>query len=271
MAPSLGAKAAFVSLSVAALLLGTPASSKDFKMQAADANFEAQIVGPRSREARAEDWPATFVFLNENGVQCTATAVGTQTILTAAHCLPKSVNGTIQVGTTTLGVSCEKHGDYPAIVGADFALCLTDSPMKAPSSGFETVNTQAGLTPEGTEIRLIGFGCRLPGGEDLGFGRLAEGDAVVLVADPQYLETGGGAAICTGDSGGGAYLTKPATASHRRLIAVNSHGDLNDRSYLSVTASKLFLDWAKSWSQTHGVTICGIEPGLMSCRESTIG
>src|SRR5262249_38652789 len=41
-------------------------------------------------------WPATFIFKNSVGEDCTATAVGPRAVLTAAHCLAAEANGQIE-------------------------------------------------------------------------------------------------------------------------------------------------------------------------------
>lgn len=238
----------------------------EFMMEGPISTFEREIVGPTSRDADPKYWPSTFVFVSADGFECTATAIGDRAILTAAHCVEKTDHGSLQIGETRLAVVCDKHTNYPASAWTDFSLCLTDSFMKAPPLGFEVVNTDPTSTPPGTNLKLVGFGCRTEGGMDRGFGRLAEGDAVVLLAQPDYLETGVGSAICLGDSGGGAYLSVAAVPSQRRLIGVNSHGDLSDRSYLSVTANDRFLIWAREWSMRHGADICGLVPGMKNCR-----
>jgi hypothetical protein len=238
-----------------------------FAMKPGDPVFRGEIAGPESREANATQWPSTFVFRSATDTECTATAIGEQAILTAAHCVEPLDAGTVEIDRRLHNVSCKHHTSYPRAPSADFALCLVTPSLPIPALGFEVVNTAASATTQGTQIKLLGFGCRYPGGADQRFGRLSEGDAAVLEVRTDYLVTGGGAAVCLGDSGGGAYIAIDADGIRRRLVAVASYGDLNNLSWLSMTAGSLFITWAKGWSQDHNVVICGLHESARGCHQ----
>jgi hypothetical protein len=247
--------------------LAQPASPS-FTMNPAEPVFQPQVIGPNSRAANPANWPVTFVFRSAPNRACTATAIGPQAILTAAHCIPDAATGTIETGQSAVAVTCRHHPRYPADISADFSLCQLATPLPAPVEGFEVVNVNPSSTALGKPITLLGFGCLTQGGTDGSFGRLFEGDTqVISVENNDYIVTGGGAAVCFGDSGGGAYVTLDSFGLQRRLVAVNSRGDISDYSWLSVTASPLFIDWAKAWSANRGVAICGLDAGAQHCRQ----
>jgi len=252
-------------MTVFVLLWSGTGVAAEFTMQAANAEYRPEVVGPFSRDAIPMDWPSTFVFESADGTQCTATAVGARTLLTAAHCFHGSSTGTIMLGTELAQVSCERHKDYPTNAWADFSLCYAESTLAAPDRGFEVINVDPAVLRVQTKLVIVGFGCRTPGGADRGFGRLSEGDAVVLNIDAQYVETGGGAAICTGDSGGGVFFSAGPRAP-RLVVAVASHGDLSTRSFLVVTASDIFLEWARDWCKKYGTSLCGVTSQTTPCR-----
>src|SRR3569833_282157 len=71
--------------------------------------------------------------LSGAGELCTGTAIGPQTVLTAAHCVEHEKSASIQFGKKLVDLTCSRHGDYPAKgacsdskdtgCAADVALC----------------------------------------------------------------------------------------------------------------------------------------------------
>jgi len=257
-------------LSIAAMLFAncvSMANAGELKINSA-ANLatpgvDIQVIN--GAVADPKQWPATFVFRTDEG-GCTATAIGSQVLLTAAHCVGNGQKGTIVAGTTTASVVCTHHSDYPARISADFALCHVDGALKKPDLGFETLSMDAAIPAKSDTVVLLGYGCRAKEGTDRQFGMLFQGDATVNQrpsAEDWYVHTTG-AAVCYGDSGGGAF-TKSGVG--RRVFGVNSRGDIDKNSWLSSTAVTSFRDWASNWAKVNKVEICGLGANAATCRQ----
>ncbi|TIX57621.1 MAG: S1 family peptidase [Mesorhizobium sp.] len=220
----------------------------------------AQVTEP-------DEWPATFIFRSSEG-SCTATAVGPQVILTAAHCIENEQAGTVRIHDSPISVQCFHHPNWATGNSTtDFALCLTQSEMTG--FPFEVVNTAIAFPRQNDSVVLLGFGCTENGGHDKSFGRLFKGTAtVVRTPSGSSVDTvaQGGAAVCFGDSGGAAYFNLVPSGNRRALVAVNSRGDISRFSFLSTTATALFVNWATNWSQEHGVEVCGLSVAAHGCR-----
>lgn len=254
-----------VVLIAAGLSLATmPAASEQFAMKRPQSRVFIEVYGPDSRDAVATDWAATFVFTGAAGDPCSATAIGDRAVLTAAHCV-SSPAGTIQVSGKPIHVTCQMHPDYGKKHGTDFALCIAVAQLATPAGGFETLGTDAAATPVGARIKLLGFGCRAPSGDE-SFGRLSEGNATILEVSNSVIEAGAGASICFGDSGAAAYVSSGNYKANRRVVAVNS-ANRDDHSLLAMIASQQFLDWAKQWANDQKVVICGLHASATNCHK----
>jgi hypothetical protein len=254
-------------------LAGFGAGAQTIRLQTFDTlptQTKPEVLG--ANPAKKGDWPATFVFRNETGAGCTATAIGPRAILTAAHCMRDMSTAAVLTETQDLTITCSHHPKYQGDISADFALCLVNSDLpKFGGVGFEKVNTDPGLVAKGKRVDLLGYGCLVKGGQDKSFGTLYHGDTAVITdaslgGYANYVTTTGGAAVCFGDSGGGAYLPGPGGVS-RRLFAVNSRGDINTVSWLSVTHLPDFMNWASAWATQNATKICGIHADAPNCRQ----
>lgn len=257
-------------LGVGVVLSVTPCSAQTFTMQAVTdlpTKPAGQVIG--GTPADPAKWPATFVFRNSSGGGCTATAIGRQVAITAAHCLENGAKGFISVSSFKASVVCNHHPAYPADISADFALCLIDKQLPKLGNGFERINAKDTEVPTLAEkIILLGYGCTEIGGVDRNFGTLYEGIATVDQRPNKdlYFRTNG-AALCFGDSGGGAYyLTNPA-GTVRRLFGINSRGDISSNSWISTTSNKSFSDWSRNWGGANNVRICGLDVNAEDCRQ----
>lgn len=74
-----------------------------------------------------------------------------------------------------------------------------------------------------------------------------------------------GAALCYGDSGGPAFFGK---LNSRKVVAVNSRGDISTTSYLVSVSTDAAKQFIQSWSQTNNQKICGVDSSAQGCRSS---
>jgi trypsin len=268
-----------VALGAALLLFANSSGAQSLKMQASTelppGGPTPQIIG--GNPASSSDWPATFIFINSAGVGCTATVIGSRVLLTAAHCITNQATGSISLGDLKANVVCDQNPRYPNDISSDFALCRIDKALPKLGNGFEKVNTTDSKIPsKGQKVTLLGYGCITVGGGDRNFGTLYYGEATVTQTPQQdlYLVThgdpsgqGGSAAVCFGDSGGGAYYAVNPTGTIRRLFGVNSRGDIDTNSWIATTANSVFIDWARTWASNNNIRICGLHPDAQDCRQ----
>jgi Trypsin len=201
--------------------------------------------------ANPEDWQASL-FTNDDGVFCTATLIGARVVLTAAHCLDKGPTIGFTIKSVDYTARCTIAAKYKTDKTADYALCLT----KTAISGirFERLSFDPAELAKATTLTLAGFGCtRISSPIIKGF---QIGDAKLLkrpgeiAAGPNLLQVLGGAALCPGDSGGGAFIVKKPSLL-RKLVAINSEltqaGNDGTISTLASVSTPDFLCFGNGW------------------------
>lgn len=215
-----------------------------------------------AREENPANWPATFFgsYLAAGKTYfCTATLVGSRTLLTAAHCVGAMPTMVIRRGpdkwvaacqrisgyTTAWPAPCDKDGQCPT--SADYALCFIDpaqNNIPPPQvARHERLNIDPAAVAIGGVLKLLGFGCTdksKTGGSSMekdvltgGWGRisgLAAPDYNYIKTEwslqnaplPGYVNVSDGANICPGDSGGAVYLSGKESPNVRSIVALAS-------------------------------------------------
>lgn len=224
-----------------------------------------EIIGAKPVEP--SEWPAT-VIISSGSIGCTATLVGPEVLLTAAHCLEAAGQVSVSLAGQQVGGTCTKHPHYsPSNPSPDFGLCKLDSPVT--DIIFERIGTSIAISRVGTAVTLLGYGCTLAGGFDHQFGVLHVGTATVSsLPQGANLDTVvvGDAAVCFGDSGGAAYVSERPDGGSRAIFGVNSRGDIQKTTYVSSTDTTSFIDWAFAWSATNAVRVCGLFADVTGCH-----
>jgi hypothetical protein len=254
-------------LSSFVVLCPSRAKSQDFIMEVPSfTGVSGQVTGG-APVVDSTRWPATFVFRDKAGDGCTATAVGPQAILTAAHCVESGTTGSLTVEGKKIGVTCDHNPDYPRDISADFALCYPAVPITTSGMRFETLDDDTSRPRPGERVSLLGYGCQIAGGVDKSFGALFEGSAIVANIAPNGLVQTKGAALCYGDSGGGAFIWMNQDKTIRHIFATNAVGDVSQNSWLAPVAAQKFRTFANQWAAARATKICGIDSDASNCRQ----
>lgn len=257
----------------AALCAASPGGAQQIELELPSAPPEAsaEIIG--GQVAVAANWPATFVFTGSNAGPCTATAIGPRTLLTAAHCVDKVVSGKIKGSPVSLW--CEAHPWYePNATSYDVALCVSSAKIPTLNARpYETIDPKVRPRAGHERLTMLGYGCTDRGGSG---GTLYEGTSPVTEADSQIVlfYTQGGAAVCAGDSGGGAFRTA-STGFSRRIVGVASGALAGTRSRFVAVADAGVTSFIGKWANRQvnrdtkekiEVQICGLDQSLLDCR-----
>jgi hypothetical protein len=286
----------WISTTVAFLIVAAAygADAGEFRMHSIPDNFGAapKILG--GVLAKREDWPATLVFTAESGERCTATVIGDQILITAAHCVVPTLSGKVVWNNRNVGVQCTTHPEYDDSPGfdarlpchqrvyaaeiaactADVALCrTTNGAVFASSAGrFERVKSAPPAVVEREKISLLGYGCVNAGTKPTG--DLSTGPAQVLhtsvpgaSANPEksfdeFIQTKG-AGVCYGDSGGAGYTNSDPKS--REIVGINSRGNLSHGSSLVNVKDPRIAKFLTDFSSSSGALICGLDSGAKNC------
>lgn len=273
------------------------AHAKDPRIKVNDGNLEVSAVpdlaqdplGPKlgnGTVATPSEWPASVVART-----CTATLMGPQVLLTAAHCVGNGATVTVHnKGLADFTGICTRHDKWSLQnLSPDVALCLM-TPMARTGLFFESVQWDVAHVVAAKRLTLGGYGCTdldAQKEEDPPIFRI--GPAVVATAPgisakwPQWLitqpaKTGSLSFACPGDSGGAAYRVPPAGV--RGVVgvisAVNDDKEAADykASYIAALASSEIRSFIQTWlagtaarTEDHkAARICGVDLFELPCR-----
>jgi len=232
-----------------------------------------------------DEYPTTFHTMSD-GSLCTSTLVGPRVLITAAHCVEKSLSIRLDVqdgaATDKYYGFCSTHPDYPGDKSADVALCLMADAV--PVTAFENLETELAWAKVGGKIRLVGFGCITADMKKGNDGVLRQGETSITslpTTASNYVTTSGGVALCPGDSGGPAFRPIDGSYDQRRIISVNSSVqafkvaegeyviDVDAlSSSVSLFAAPKIKAFLKTWADGNGnPPMCGISPDAPDCRQ----
>lgn len=245
---------------------------------------EALIQGMKAKRATQDEWPGTL-YRNFDAQMCTATFVGPNTLLLAAHCTWSNKSIEFEFRGTTYQGRCWPHESFVPwtnensaaerkAASFDLALCeITNGPVRG--IRYETIGGVA--LRVGSPIRLVGFGCN-DIYQSTGAGELRYADLEVsrALGPDNYVETGelseGSTTLCQGDSGGAAYVRNGADVYRRVIVAVNSHtsrkfGKLTGISYLASLQSAEAREYLRKWTSAGSHrALCGLSSEAVNCR-----
>lgn len=249
-----------------------------------------QPVEPKlinGRPARPADFPASF-FQTSGVGRCTATLIGPNALLTAAHCVYSGGTVTIKISATKFIGKCTHHEDWQngdGDVSADYALCLLDKEIAGVTP--ERVDLNGSSLEVGGNVLLAGFGCtqeNMSGGNNgilrIGLAKISELPGYNAtkpndIVTESSFEEKAPAIVCPGDSGGSAYSLKSnlVVSGSRAIVGVNSRVGLetdtkvNGFSYLAATFTEPFKTFLKKWSRKHKAQVCGLtKPMSVVCH-----
>lgn len=243
------------------------------------------------------DWPASGISDGD----CSATLIGAQVAITAAHCVGHGARLNIKnSGGVTFTGTCHRHPAWSrdSNMSPDVALCLMQ-PMAGKGLFFESLLLDPIFLRKGQKLLLGGYGCL-----DLETEKRDEpprfriGNAFIgveagnLAGWPNWVRTEPATSTatsfaCFGDSGGAVYFT--AGIDRRGIVAIISAADADKSkptykaSYLAALATPEILQFIRSWPlsscELHDgkpqkcktgdgapPKICGIDLGASKCR-----
>lgn len=203
-----------------------------------------------------QKYPHVVRVIGVQGQACTASIVGPNVILTAAHCADTgekmTFTGVDGVKYTATMYHYEKWSDKDDL---DLSLGKLDKVTKIKPVSLRTDRFEQ----KGILVDLIGYGCTNPGGGGGNDGVLRAGTGKVSGAQNYDLVVDASpSALCYGDSGGPVFF-------EGRQIAVNSKGNIKDKSYLTRTTLEASKTWLSVTAVKLGVSICGVNASGESC------
>lgn len=199
--------------------------------------------------------PGTFpqvVRINTNGSGCTATLIGRNVLVTAAHCAKTNDISKFTIAGKAYQARITRSSLYP---GKDHDVSLGVLTENIPSD-IQPVSV-GGTAEKGTALTILGYGCTQPGGTGGNDGILRIGPSVITgFSNYDFVsKKAGGGALCYGDSGGPAMTEEMGRLV---ILGINSKGNIKDTNYntrLDSPESQAFLE---KMADDKNLEICGV-------------
>ena len=203
----------------------------------------------------------SIIRISTNGAGCTASLVGPQAILTAAHCAPTGSTSTFTIKGKQYSAKMTRSPLYP---GVDHDLTLGKVSEKVEGVAYEQI-TALKLNVKDPVV-MYGYGCITPGGGGGNDGILRYGDSKIISFASYNFVTRkpNGAALCFGDSGG------PTFGFDGTQIGVASKGNISDTSYLVNLTTQDSKSFFNTWAADNAVDICGVTMDCLGPQPETI-
>lgn len=243
------------------------------------------------------DWPASGISDSD----CSATLIGTQVAITAAHCVGNGAKlNIINMDGSRFSGTCDRHKNWSrdSNLSPDVALCLMQ-PMTKTGLFFESLLLDPAPLAKGQKLLLGGYGCLdLETEERDDPPKFLIGNAFVgveagqLPGWPNWLRTEPATSAstsfsCRGDSGGSAYFSPGG--ERRAVVAIISAVEADKSkptykaSYLVALATPEIQQFIRVWplsscdvlsgrpkncKTVDGAPpkICGIDTGATKCQ-----
>lgn len=215
---------------------------------------------------KAGTWPEV-VNIRTGNSGCTGTVIGPRVLLTASHCGENGKVSSWKIDGKEYKGTFQRSKLYPA-KDHDVAAVIVDKVIVSSSTDVAVKPaTVAALNvlAVGQTVQNLGYGCTQAGGGGGNDGVLREGSSKVSGFSNYDAVTKGGAALCFGDSGGPMY-TADWNDTTRKVVGVNSKGNIKDTNYITRLDSDESRKFLEDLVVEHKVDICGVnsnctEPG----------
>jgi hypothetical protein len=264
-------------------------NTEDLKVQPLENLGSVDPALIAGRKANPADFPANFYGRFGNS-RCTATLVGPQAVLTAAHCVGNGKQIEITIAAAVFQGKCTHHGQYKNDGSADYALCQMNEII--PNRTPEKISLADEIKVD-RRVLLSGYGCvrhDMAGGND-GIYRIGRSRIRDLMGKVSFTENGKNvpyphyfttvaavdapAIICPGDSGGPVYCMSDdddKSVKPRVVCGVNSavectHWVGSDCTMAGTISYLSALSTQAKWLKEQTIAkLCGVHPEIsQSC------
>lgn len=211
-------------------------------------NFDKRLIG--GRPAKPNELPISMFISN-----CTATLIGPETLLTAAHCRQTGQRIFFRHKAIDYAGICTRHPLYNNVIDGnghlnnDFALCKFSPKLVSPYyASLEPVQVS-----KGDRVTMQGYGANQ-------LGTLYVGESKIYNIDSQDIITNTKVKLGGGDSGGALfkYITDLKKGPFIQ-IGVNSRGQpLGNKAFFNRINLNRSQKFFREWAQKNKVGICGV-------------
>jgi len=196
-------------------------------------------------------WPTTVAVTSGGGL-CSGTLVHPELVIYAAHCgagnktitFGESTNSLTRVGTT----QCMTNPDYNDAQGTDWAWCRLEGRVNMPLTPIGMGCELEEYYHDGAPIALVGFGMSESGGA----GRKHWGMSTIGMVFPagDCFDVGGNGqvTICSGDSGGSAFIQYADGSWHAYGIHSTKSSENCDQAPGTVALAAAAVPWIEESS-----------------------